>query len=70
MKRISLFLAALSAFVSCHTADERASCELAGRIVPDYARNIRFVQIEDTVDVFELSIYVVIEMFCYICSSY
>lgn len=55
MKRISLFLAALSAFVSCHTADERAACELAGRIVPDYARNIRFVQIEDTVDVFELS---------------
>jgi hypothetical protein len=61
---------ALSAFVSCHTADERAAGELAGRIVPDYARNIRFVQIEDTVDVFELSMYVVIEMFCYICSSY
>lgn len=38
----------------CSTKDERVAGALAGRIVPGYADNIVFRQIEDSVDVFEI----------------
>lgn len=41
---------------SCKTEDEKAAYDLAGRIVPSsYASRIRFVETDDTTDVFELS---------------
>lgn len=52
MKKIYLFLAVLAALVSCATTDERNARALAERIVPGY--KIDFVQIEDSVDVFEI----------------
>ena len=52
MRNIFLLFAALIVAFSCSTPDERSADALAGRIVPDY--DIRFVQIEDTIDVFEL----------------
>lgn len=52
MKKIYLFLAVLAALVSCATTDERNAQALAERIVPGY--KIDFVQIEDSVDVFEI----------------
>ena len=36
------------------TADEKAASRLAERIVPEYAAEIRFIQTEDSLDVFEL----------------
>ena len=55
MKRTSLIAFAFLTVSACVSPDERSAMELAERIVPAYADNISFVQTEDTVDVFELS---------------
>ena len=55
MKRTSLIAFAILTVSACVSPDERSAMELAERIVPAYADNISFVQTEDTVDVFELS---------------
>ena len=55
MKRTSLIAFAILTVSACVSLDERSAMELAERIVPAYADNISFVQTEDTVDVFELS---------------
>ena len=52
MNKIIFFAAVLIAAYSCSTPDERCAEALAGRIVPGY--DVRFVQIQDTVDVFEI----------------
>lgn len=52
MKKIILYAAVLLASFACSTPDERNAKALSGRIVPEY--DIRFVQIDDTVDVFEI----------------
>ena len=52
MKNILLYAAALIAAFACSTPDERNAKALSGRIVPGY--DIEFVQIDDTVDVFEI----------------
>ncbi len=55
MKRTSLIAFAILTVSACVSPDERSAMELAERIVPAYADNISFVQTEDTVDFFELS---------------
>lgn len=55
MKKSSLIAFAILTVSACVSPDERSAMELAERIVPAYADNISFIQIEDTVDVFELS---------------
>ena len=52
MKNLFLFLAAFFIALSCSTPDERSAQALADRIVPDY--DIKFVQTDDTLDVFEI----------------
>lgn len=52
MTKTFFFAAVAAATISCSTIDERNAEMLAGRIVPEY--EIDFVQIQDTVDVFEL----------------
>ena len=51
------FLLILSAIfaLSCSTKDEKAAMGLAKRIVPEYASRIEFIQTDDTLDVFALS---------------
>ena len=55
MKKSSLIAFAILTVSACVSPDERSAMDLAERIVPAYADNISFVQTEDTVDVFELS---------------
>lgn len=52
MKNVFLFAAVFFAALSCSTPDERNAEALAERIVPGY--DIRFVQTDDTLDVFEI----------------
>ena len=52
MKNLFLFAAAFCAALSCSTPDERSAEALADRIVPGY--DIKFKQIDDTLDVFEI----------------
>ena len=52
MKKLFLFCAAVTAFMSCSSVDERNAQALAERIVPGY--KIDFEQIVDSLDVFEL----------------
>ena len=52
MKNVFLLVTAFIASFSCSTPDERSAEALAGRVVPDY--DIKFVQTEDTLDVFEI----------------
>lgn len=59
MRQFSLLITAALLCISCAntdkmTADEKTAQELAERLVPGYADDIRFVQIEDSLDVFEL----------------
>ena len=37
------------------TADEEAAMSLAERIVPEYASNLKFIQTQDSLDVYEIS---------------
>lgn len=53
-KIIIILIASVSA-LSCSTEDEKAARELAERVVPGYVSGLRFEQISDTLDVFELS---------------
>lgn len=53
-KIIITLIASVSA-LSCSTEDEKAARELAERVVPGYVSGLRFEQISDTLDVFELS---------------
>lgn len=52
MKNVFLFVTVFITVVACSTPDERNAEALAERIVPGY--DIEFVQLDDTVDVFEL----------------
>ena len=52
MKKIVLYAAVLLTSFACSTPDERNAKALSGRIVPEY--DIKFVQVDDTVDVFEI----------------
>ncbi len=52
MRNVFILLAAFFAALSCSTPDERSAEALAERIVPGY--DIKFVQIDDTLDVFEI----------------
>ena len=55
LKHVLFLLSAICLMAACSTPDERNVRSLAKRIVPDYVADIEFVQIEDTSDVFELS---------------
>lgn len=55
MTKSSLIAFAILTVSACVSPDERSAMDLAERIVSAYADNISFVQTEDTVDVFELS---------------
>ena len=52
--RIPVLCAVFVFLYGCRTADERAAMGLAERIVPSYAADIEFVQLCDSIDVFEL----------------
>ena len=52
MKNVFMLAAAFFAALSCSTPDERSAEALAERIVPGY--DIKFVQTDDTLDVFEI----------------
>ena len=60
MKYLSALLLSILTIAACSkseimTADEKAASELAERIVPEYASNLKFIQTQDSLDVFELS---------------
>ena len=60
MKYLSALFLSLLTLAACSepkemTADEKAAMSLAERIVPGYASELKFVQIQDSLDVFELS---------------
>lgn len=55
MRLLHCLLLLLFLLVSCSATDERSALALAERIVPGYAGRIDFVQTDDSLDVFELS---------------
>ena len=54
-RHLLFVLSAICLMAACSTPDERNVRALAKRIVPDYVADIKFVQIDDSLDVFELS---------------
>ena len=60
MKHLSALFLSILALAACSkspvmTADEKAAMALAERIVPKYASNLKFIQTQDSLDVYELS---------------
>lgn len=60
MRRFLLLISIAASCISCAslkkvTDDEKTAAALAGRIIPEYADDMKFIQIADSVDVFEIS---------------